>query len=498
MTDTVLLTTTEMYEADRLTIERGTPGLALMEAAGLAIADEICKLWPEPRSVSVLAGPGNNGGDGFVVARLLRDRGWPVRLGLLGAVEDLSGDARANADRWDGAVEALSIDLLSDSPLVVDALFGAGLGRDIEGGPAAVLRACNDQKLDVVAVDIPSGVHGDTGAILGAAARATVTITFFRAKPGHLLHPGRGLCGRVVVADIGIKDSVLDDIQPQTFVNAPGLWLPWFPWPKADGHKYHRGHGVIWGGTEMTGAARLAAIAARRIGAGLLTIACDPKASPIYRQGDPGTIVADCDGLSAFSGLLEDTRKNAVLVGPGAGVGESTADLVLTAAKTGRRLVLDADGLTSFIDDNGRLFAAITGECVMTPHAGEMEALFGPPHILDQSKVETAKDAAKLSGAVIVFKGSDSVIASPDGLAAVNANAPADLATAGSGDVLAGFALGLMAAGMPAWRAAMAATWCHGAAAKSFGPGLIAEDLSEALPAVLARLKDNAFEAGMI
>ena len=497
MTDTVLLSTREMYQADRLTIDGGVPGLALMEAAGLAVVREISNTWPEPGSVAILAGPGNNGGDGFVVARHLKDRGWLVRLGLLGTVDGLKGDAKANADRWDGPVEALSPELLEGSPLVVDALFGAGLERDIGGVAADILTACDDRRLDVVAVDIPSGVHGDTGAVMGAAATARITVTFFRAKPGHLLGPGRSRCGRVVVADIGIPESVLDEIMPRTFVNAPGLWLSRFPRPRAEGHKYTRGHGVVWGGDSMTGAARLAARGARRAGIGLLTIACDAESAAIYRAGDPGNIVVACATPRALGKLLADPRKNAILIGPGAGVGNRTRDLVLRALKAGKTLVLDADGLTSFEKDNDRLFAAVGSGCVMTPHRGEFDRLFGPPERKGTSKVERTRNAAALVGATVVFKGPDTVVATPDGLAAINANAPAELATGGSGDVLAGMILGLLAQGMKPGRAAMAGVWLHGAAAKSFGPGLIAEDIAEALPGVLARLKDDAGENGL-
>lgn len=486
MTDTVLLSVEEMYQADAAAGRVGVPGLALMEAAGAAIFREIRGRWPTPRPTMVLCGPGNNGGDGFVVARLLRDAGWPVRLALLGERAKLKGDAAANARRWTGDVLPLDGPAVLDGcELVIDALFGAGLARPLEGPAKAVIEAINQRRLACLAVDVPSGIHGDTGQIMGAAPQATVTVTFFRAKPGHFLRPGRDLAGALVIADIGIPEAVLADIAPKTAFNGPGLWLERYPWPNFESNKYTRGHAVIAGGSEMTGAARLAARGARRIGAGLVTIAASPEAFPIYAADLPGTLVKPLAGRGGFREFLADPRRNAVLVGPGAGVNEITHRRALAALAAGKATVLDADALTVFAKKPAALFEAIEAPCVLTPHEGEFSRLFK----LEGDRLLRARAAARQSGAVVLLKGSDTVIAAPDGRAAIDAAAPPELATGGSGDVLAGLILGLLAQGMDAFGAACAATWIHGSAAADFGPGLIAEDLPERVPGVLRQLR---------
>jgi NAD(P)H-hydrate epimerase len=476
-----------MYKADSAAMAGGVPGIELMEAAGSAIAREIRRRW-RPRPIAVLCGPGNNGGDGFVVARLLADRGWPVRLGLLGAVEKLKGDAAVNAARWNGGVRPLETSLLDGDSLVVDALFGAGLVRPLEGMAATMIETIDSRRLDCVAVDVPSGVHGDTGEILGVAAPTCVlTVTFFRPKPGHLLLPGRTLCGDLVVADIGIPQTVLADIAPKTFVNGSGLWQQRFQWPMSGGNKYSRGHALILGGGQMTGAARLAAESARRIGAGLVTVAAPAEAVGIYSAGRPGTIVASVADDAGFEALIADERKNALLLGPGAGVSTETRQRVLAALATGRPCVLDADALTVFRDDPDALFDAISGPCLLTPHEGEFARLFR----CAGDKPTRAREAARSSGATLLLKGADTVIASVDGRAVINANAPPNLATAGSGDVLAGMVVGLLAQNMETFEAGCAAVWLHGQVATAFGPGLIAEDLIDGLPTALRRLKET-------
>jgi NAD(P)H-hydrate epimerase len=481
-----LLTVAEMQRADAAAIAGGVPGPVLMENAGAAVAREIRARWA-PRPVAVLCGPGNNGGDGFVVARLLAEAGWPVRLGLLGTRAALKGDAAQAAQRWTGAVESLERGLLDGAPLVVDALFGAGLARPLDGVTLGVVEAMAG--LTVVAVDVPSGVHGDTGAVLGAAPAAALTVTFFRKKPGHLLLPGRLRCGETVVADIGIPGAVLDGIAPRQWENGPELWIARYPWPRAESHKYARGHAVVMGGDRMTGAGRLAARAALRVGAGLVTVACPPEAFAIYAAGSPSLIVEPVGDDEAFAALLADARKNAVLLGPGAGVGVHTRARVLTALDAGKACVLDADALTSFAgapaDLLDRLPNEMNGRCVLTPHEGEFARLFDAKG----DKLTRARAAAARCGAVVVLKGADTVVAAPDGRAVLNANAPPELATAGAGDVLAGLILGLLAQGMDAFDAACAAAWLHGEAATQVGPGLIAEDLPDALPAVLRRLR---------
>jgi hydroxyethylthiazole kinase-like uncharacterized protein yjeF len=489
---TAVLSVAEMYRADAAAMAAGVPGLTLMEAAGTAIARAIRRRW-RPRPVLVLCGPGNNGGDGFVVARLLAAEGWPVRLGLLGRVEALKGDAAVNARRWRGPVLPLTEGLpaggaAAGPPLVVDALFGAGLARPLDGAAARLIDGINAAGLDCVAVDVPSGIDGDSGGVLGTAPCCRLTVTFFRPKPGHLLLPGRSYCGELVVADIGIPEAVLPAIAPQTHVNAPTLWRAALPRPTLGGNKYTRGHALILGGPRMSGAARLAADAARRMGAGLVTIATAAAALPLYAAARPGTILAAADSIDDFAALIADKRRSCALLGPGAGVDEATRAKVLAVLATGKPAVLDADALTVFRDDPEVLFSAIRGPCLMTPHEGEFARLFD----VSGDKLTRARAAAKRSRATVLLKGPDTVIAAADGRAAITVDAPPSLATGGSGDVLSGFAIALLAQGMAPFEAGAAAAWLHGRVAAGFGPGLIAEDLIDGLPAVLARLPDVA------
>ncbi len=507
MTDE-LLSVAEMARADAAAVAAGVPGVELMENAGRAVAEAIRVRHPSggpAGPVLVLCGPGNNGGDGFVAARHLVAAGWPVRLALLGARDRLSGDAAHHAALWEepaeGTIEALTEDgaeaLLDDAEVVIDALFGAGLSRPLEGAARRVVELLASSRATVVAVDVPSGVSGDSGAVLGAALDATavqaaLTVTFFRKKPGHLLLPGRRRCGEVVVADIGIPDRVLDGIAPRTFENRPGLWGAGYPWRGLGDHKYDFGHALVLGGARMTGAGRLAARAALRVGAGLVTVACPPEALAIYALSTPSAIAVPAAGEADFAALLADGRKNAVLLGPGNGVGPETRARTLAALAagpgSGRATVIDADALTSFQDRPAELFESISGRCVLTPHEGEFRRLFPD---LEGDKLSRARAAAARSGAVVLLKGADSVIAAPDGRAAINANAPAALATAGTGDVLAGLVVGLLAQGMNSFDASCAAVWLHGESGEACGLGLIAEDLSEALPGVLQGLGES-------
>ncbi len=477
-----LLTVAQMAEADRRSQGAGVSGVGLMRNAGNAVARVVIERW-SPRPVCVLCGPGNNGGDGFVAATALAAAGWPVRVALLGSRAALRGDARHHADLWHGAVEPLHAAAIAGSEVVIDALFGSGLSRRLAPEVAATLAAVVERGLPLVAVDVPSGVMGDSGAALGAVA-AACTVTFYRKKPGHLLFPGRDLCGDTVVADIGTPSGVLADLQVAAWENAPELWQHALPRLTTSGNKYSRGHALLWGGYPMTGAARMAARAAARAGAGLTSIAVAAVALPVYAAALTSIMVHPVDHAHDFTVLLEDKRYSGLLIGPGAGATAHTRDRTLAMLATRRAVVIDADAMTVFAEQPTALFEAIHGPCVLTPHEGEFSRLFR----IEGDKLSRARAAARLSGAVVVLKGGDTVIAAPDGRAVINANAPPTLATAGAGDVLGGMVVGLLAQGVDAFLAACAAVWMHGAAAADFGPGLMAEDLPDLLPGVLRRL----------
>lgn len=453
-----ILTTAEMYAADHYAERHGTSAATLMENAGRAVADEICARWT-PRPVAVLCGPGNNGGDGKVVAKLLKERGWEMR------------------DTPDGAA------------LVVDALFGAGLSRPLEGRARALAEAVNASRVPVIAIDVPSGLQGDTGKPLGEiCVRADLTVTFFRKKPAHVLMPGRGLCGEIVVADIGIPAAAAEGAT--LFENGPALWD--FPWPDPAAHKYARGHCVVVSGpAHATGAARLAARGALRIGAGLVSVASPPDAVAVNAAALTAVMVKPFTDLAA---LLADKRLNAVVIGPGCGVGEATRQMVRAVLASEAVAVLDADALTAFRDDPQAMLSVLREPCVLTPHEGEFERVFLGLLAASQSRIEAARAAAAKARCTVLLKGPDTVIAAPDGRAIVNSNAPPSLATAGSGDVLAGFIGGLMAQGIDSYGAAAMAAWVHGEAAFRFGPGLIAEDLPDTIPAVLRALRGHGDE----
>jgi hydroxyethylthiazole kinase-like uncharacterized protein yjeF len=489
-----LLTTAEMAEADRLTIAGGTPGIALMENAGRVVADGVCARHPPGAQVAVVAGPGNNGGDGFVAARVLAERGYRARVLLLGERSRLKGDAALAAQRWAGICAPAAPEALAPADAVLDALFGAGLDRPVEGLARAMIEAMNVAPC-VHAVDLPSGINGTSGAAMGVAVNAVDTVTFFRRKTGHALLPGRLHCGNIRVADIGIPARVLDQIRPRTFSNTPALWGKGFPVPRVDGHKYGRGHAVVVsGGLHSTGAGRLAARGALRAGAGLVTIASPRDALAVNATTNLAIMVRPVDGAEELADLLRDPRHNAVVLGPGGGVGNAMRELVLAALAGERAVVLDADALTSFADEPQALITPLrarSAATVLTPHEGEFSRFFKSLIDDSKSKLERARAAAKTAGAVVLLKGPDTVVAAPDGRAAIANNAPPWLATAGAGDVLAGIAAGCLAQGMADFEAAAAAVWLHGEAGNEAGPGLIAEDLPEALPPVYRRLFES-------
>ena len=516
-----ILSVSQMRSVDLGAIAGGVTGDQLMQAAGQAVSDAVQARW-EKRAVVVLAGPGNNGGDGFVVARLLKKAGWPVTVYLQGDKTALKGEALINAKRWRSKVQPLmaALDVIAgleqpDELLVIDALFGAGLSRPLDGVPKILAELVTVSQAQgtapvIVAVDVPSGLCGDSGRALGGKRggicfHADLTVTFCRPKPAHALMPGRSVCGEIVVADIGIGDDVVASVFKGAYVNTPDLWADAYPWQEADTHKYVRGHMVVLGGAAMTGAARLVAGAARRAGAGLVSIAAPEKVFPIYAASvDPGTLTPSFRGLKSWRDLINDRRKNTCVIGPGAGVAKSTRAMTLAAIASGKRCVLDADALTVFEKDEKTLFKAIKANVkanggvdsvVLTPHGGEFPRLF--PDLArayakadsksgsKNSKLTLTREAARRAGCVVTFKGPDTVVAAPDGRAAITTNAPRTLATAGAGDVLAGITGALLAQGMPAFEAANAAAWLQGEAANAIGEGLIAEDIVDELPAVM-------------
>ena len=492
-----VLTTAEMDRAERLTIAGGTPGFALMLSAGQAVAEAALDLVADG-PIIVVCGPGNNGGDGFVAAAELAAQGRDVSVILMCDREALQGDAASAARGWKYPILPFNPQAIGRPALIIDALFGAGLSRPVEGEAYEMIAAINASGVPVLAVDLPSGVNGTTAAVMGIAVRATETVTFFRKKPAHLLLPGRLQCGQVRLADIGIDAKVLDEIRPQTFQNTPQVWRSSFPVPRIDGHKYARGHVlVVSGDVASTGAARMSARGALRAGAGLVTLATPRNALAVNASALTAVMVRAVDTAIEFGEQLGDKRFNTCIIGPGAGVRDRTRDFVHTALAARRHLVLDADALTSFADAPERLFEAIrtTGDprVVLTPHEGEFPRLFSDMSNKHpgRSKLERVRAAADRSGAVVLLKGPDTTVAAPDGRATIAANAPPWLATAGSGDVLAGIIAGLLAQGVPGFEAASIGAWMHGEAAREAGPGLIAEDLSEVLPAVHRRLFDE-------
>lgn len=480
-----ILTAEQKRACDQATIAAGTSEALLMRRAGEAVAREIEARFAACPTV-VLCGPGGNGGDGYVVARRLAQAGWPVTVARASAPK--AGAAAAeHAAAWSGPTAPLTPASLDGAGLVVDALFGAGLARQLSGDAARTLRSLAGRRaVPVVAVDLPSGVEGDTGCVQETAARARLTVTFGALSPAHVLQPSRALCGEVVVADIGLQAP------PEVALreNGPDLWADRFPWPSVDAHKAQRGRLVVVGGDAgSTGAGRLAARAGLRIGAGLVTVACPQEALATNAAALEAVMVRAFDSDDDLAELTEDV--DACIIGPGSGVDEETAANLLALAQTGAALVVDADALTVFRDDADALFLALDRDDVLTPHPGEFERIF--PGLLKGSpdRIAAARRAAAQAGAVVVLKGADTVIACPNGRAAVNTNAAPWLATAGSGDVLAGFIGGLLAQNMESFEAACAAVWIHAEAGRAFGPGLISEDLPEQAPAVLKRLYES-------
>jgi ADP-dependent NAD(P)H-hydrate dehydratase / NAD(P)H-hydrate epimerase len=479
-----ILSPQQMNECDRRAIAAGIKSTTLMENAGFAVTREIRKRFKKCPT-AVLCGPGNNGGDGFVVARLLKRAGWPVRVFLIGSKGAFKSDARTMAAKWKGNIEPYAnfttfIGGRSGVRLIVDAIYGAGLNREF---PGAIADDMHGTGVPIVAIDVPSGVDGKSGQQRGASLIADLTVTFCRKKPAHVLEPGRRLCGELVVADIGVPDAIVEDMHIDLHENQK----PALPILRSEMHKYKRGHAVVWSGPELaTGASRLTAWAAARVGAGLTSLAGTPDALRIHATHVSSIMLKPCDGEKELGTLLQDQRVTTFCIGPAAGVGEKTKQLTLRSLQAGPPIVLDADALSSFVDDAPTLFAAIKSRperpVVLTPHEGEFARLFKSLASDACAKHERAIEAANRSGAIVVLKGPDTIIAAPSGRAVINTNAPAKLATAGSGDVLAGLVAGLLAQNMDPFGATCAAVWLHGDAANRINRrNIVAEDLIDAI-----------------
>lgn len=487
-----VLKTADTTACDRYAEAAGVPGSTLMEAAGAAVARAIVSRWAR-RPALVLCGPGKNGGDGFVCGRILRQAGWLVRIAVLGDVGRLDGDAAAALALWDGPVEAMSTESLGDAGLIVDALFGAGLSRPLGGIAAELVTALAARTIPVIAVDLPSGISGDRARLDGLAMRADLTVTFHARKPAHCLEPAASRCGELVVADIGIPDGWREAAAPIARINEPALWCDALPVLQAGTHKHQRGRLVVFsGGASSTGASRLAAIAGLRAGAGLVTLASPASALLVHAGALTAVMLKRWDAEADTGEFLTGLRASAAVIGPAAGIGETTRRAVGEALSQPAPVVLDADALTSFESNPSALFARLRPIDVITPHAGEFERLF--PGLLTASvnRIEAVAEAARLAGCVVLLKGADTVIAATGQMPVINRHASPALATAGSGDVLAGLIGGLLAQAMPAFHATCAAAWLHGDAGLRLGAGLIAEDLPGILPGVLQALAARA------
>ncbi len=477
-----LLTNAQMRAADAAAVAAGTSGFTLMTRAGEGVAAAVESRWPAG-TVVVLCGPGSNGGDGYVAAAALRAQGRTVRVAALCEPELMTGDGALAAQAWGGPVARLGANLFTGAAVIIDALFGAGLDRPLEAGVQALLRAAAASGVPILAVDLPSGLNGDTGAPMGYTPPCAATVTFHRKKPAHVILPGRDLCGEIVVVDIGLEAPK----SARLLENGPGLWADRMVWPTAVSHKHARGRMIVVSGdVAATGAARLAARGALRIGAGLVTLLTPPDALLVNGAHLEAVMLRPFETdieLEAAAATVD-----AAVIGPAAGLNESTVSNLFALARTGAGLVIDADALTVFSDEPEEMFSVLDRDDVLTPHPGEFERLF--PGLLGASpeRISAVRSAAKRSGTVVLLKGSDTVIAAPDGRAVVNTNGSPWLATAGAGDVLAGFIGGLIAQGLDSFDAACASVWIHAEAATAFGPGLISEDLPGLAPQVLARL----------
>lgn len=485
-----ILTVRAMSAADAHAIQKGQSGIALMQTAGAALARAITSRFAA-RGTAVLCGPGNNGGDGWEVAQGLKAQGWDVTVFSLVERSALKGDAAIAASRWSGPVRPMETFEPHRHALVVDALFGAGLSRPLEGLCADIAKQLDGSDSVVVSADIPSGLNGDLGRASGPVMRADLTVTFHRLKPAHLLQPGRSLCGEIVLADIGIPDSWSASIPACAQVNSPDLWALPCPLAMAQTHKHKRGRlCVLSGPPGSTGAAVLSARAGLIGGAGFVTLLSGAKDVADLSLSEPSLVVRALDNQQTLGRQLDGLRANGLVLGPGGGMTSLLKAQVIEALRSGVPLVLDADALSLFENDPQALFADLHEGVVLTPHAGEFARLFpGLATKTDQNKIEVTQRAASICGAIILYKGADTVIATPDGRVRVNVHASPRLATAGTGDVLAGLIGSFLAQGMNAFDAASAGAFVHGEAGRLCGSGSTVNTVLAQLPEALARIR---------
>jgi ADP-dependent NAD(P)H-hydrate dehydratase / NAD(P)H-hydrate epimerase len=482
----MILTPQQMNEADRLTIATGITGSWLMENAGFAILDVVLRHYPEIMRAVVLCGPGNNGGDGYVLARLLALRGVAVAL-YCSAPAKSGTDAEVAQSHWNGAVYPLETLNLQHGDVVIDALYGAGFRGALQDAETRAAQVVSESGVPIISVDLPSGIDGLTGQHQGPCFRADHTVTFFRKKPGHLLYPGRALCGQLHVVDIGISPRVLTEIAPKLYENSPDLFGSRLPQSDPETHKYaHDAVGIFCGGAGATGATRLSARAAAKAGAGAVIMLATIEAVPELASHLTSTMIRTIDNPECLTHCINDKKYAVFIVGPGFRDLPRLRETVLALLQSKRKLnlVFDADVFSAFASDAETLFSAIeksTCTVVMTPHDGEFQRLFGDISQSDLAKHEMALAAAKRAFCTIIYKGPDTVIASPDGRASINSNGGTMLATAGSGDVLAGAVAGLLAQSMPAFEAACCAVYHHADTGQRLGDGLIAEQLADAI-----------------
>jgi len=483
-----ILTNEEMAEADQMTIASGVPSIELMENAGKAVFNNI----PIKNidRVLLLIGPGNNGGDGFVVARLLIEIGISVDIFFYNNGK-ISNDCKINKDKIDSQSFISEIRNYSSYSYVIDALFGTGFTRKIPSQLEKIFSIVKKNKIPVYAIDIPSGINGNSSIVNGDCLECVKTITFFNKKKCHYLYPGKNFCGEVIVEDIGIKTDVFKEMMPKIRNNNPELWIKEFPFPSSFDHKYSRGLLIInCGPIYKTGAARLAGRSAMRVGAGAVKLICDDEAAKVLEPQISVELISVVKEKNEIQQIFKDRKVSSILVGPGNGVNDETKSRTLLALAFVKHVVIDADAITCFEKNPKELFVDTYPHTILTPHEGEFRRLFGDEIASIEDKVVKTVEASKLAGSIVVLKGADTIIANPEGQAVINSSEAPYLATAGSGDVLAGIIASLVGDNkMSAFNAACAGTWIHSKLGELIGAGLIAEDLIDNIPLIIKKLQ---------